>query len=105
MPLAPRLRIGCDAGSQPLKSPMTLTCSAFGAHTAKCTPGCAVDLAPMRAELLVGAMQRAFVEQMQIEFGEHASVLHFHGSLGDEHRMYRPRAPARSCRSTSSIEI
>ncbi len=31
-----------------------------------------VDLALMRAELLVGAMQRTFVEEMQIVFGEHA---------------------------------
>ena len=38
MPLTPRLRIGCEAGFQPLKSPMTLTCSALGAQTAKCTP-------------------------------------------------------------------
>ena len=31
-------RIGCTRPSQPLKSPMTLTRSAFGAQTAKCTP-------------------------------------------------------------------
>ena len=72
MPLTPRLRIGCEAGFQPLKSPMTLTCSAFGAQTAKCTPGTPSTLAAVRAKLLVRAMQRAFVEQVQIEFGEHA---------------------------------
>ena len=53
MPLTPRLRIGCVAGFQPLKSPMTLTCSAFGAQTAKCTPGYAVDFAAVRTELFV----------------------------------------------------
>src|SRR5437762_11353460 len=38
MPLAPRLCMQCDEAFQPLKSPITLTCSALGAHTAKCTP-------------------------------------------------------------------
>ena len=32
------LRIGCTRPSQRLKSPMTLTRCALGAHTAKCTP-------------------------------------------------------------------
>ena len=31
-------RIGCIRPFQRLKSPTTLTRSAFGAHTAKCTP-------------------------------------------------------------------
>ena len=39
-------RIGCTRPSQPLKSPTTLTRSAFGAHTAKCTP--VVDPTRMR---------------------------------------------------------
>src|SRR5688572_16601319 len=38
IPLTPRLFIGCDTASQPLKSPITLTCLALGAQTAKCTP-------------------------------------------------------------------
>src|SRR5918995_5435010 len=40
----------------------------------------------MRAELFVRAMQRAFVEQVQVIFSEHALVLHFHSAFSDEDR-------------------
>ena len=46
--------------------------------------GAAVNLAAVRAKLVVRAVQRAFTEQVQIEFSKHASVLHFHGAFGDE---------------------
>ena len=59
--------------SQPLKSPITLTRSAFGAHTAKCTP-VVVPGDAVRAELLERAVVRALAEQVQIEIGEHAAV-------------------------------
>ena len=67
-------RIGCTRPSQPLKSPITLTRSAFGAHTAKCTPVVEPDVDAVRAELLEGAVMRAFAEQVQIEIGQHAAV-------------------------------
>ena len=60
--------------SQPLKSPMTLTRSAFGAQTAKCTPVVDADGDAVRAELLERAVVRALAEQVQIEVGEHAAV-------------------------------
>ena len=64
----------CTRPSQPLKSPITLTRSAFGAHTAKCTPVVVPDGDAVRAELLERAVVRAFAEQVQIEIGEHAAV-------------------------------
>ena len=38
MPFGISSRIACTRPSHPLKSPITLTRSALGAHTAKCTP-------------------------------------------------------------------
>src|SRR5919197_5609583 len=38
IPEWPRERRGCERGSHPLKSPITDTASAFGAHTAKYVP-------------------------------------------------------------------
>ena len=67
-------RIGWTRPSQPLKSPITLTRSAFGAHTAKCTPVVVADGDAVRAELLERAVVRALAEQVQIEVGEHAAV-------------------------------
>ena len=56
-----------DAPSHRLKSPMTLTRWALGAHTAKCTPGRIADRHQMRAELLPRAVVRALAEQVQVE--------------------------------------
>ena len=74
MPPGASSRIGWTRPSHPLKSPMTLTRSALGAHTAKCTPVVDADRDAMRAELLEGAVVRPFAEQMQIEVGQHAAV-------------------------------
>ena len=67
-------RIACTRPSQPLKSPITLTRSAFGAHTAKCTPvvePIVIRCAPSFSKI---AKVRAFAEQVEIEIGEDASV-------------------------------
>ena len=73
-PVGTSSRIGCTRPSHPLKSPTTLTRSAFGAHTAKCTPVVGAEADAVRAELLERPVVRAFAEQMQIEVGEHAAV-------------------------------
>ena len=70
-PLGMCLRIGWLRRSHMLKSPTTLTLSAFGAQTAKFTPAHAVDRAQMGAEPLVAPPMRAFAEQVQVVVGQH----------------------------------
>ena len=70
MPELPRSRIGCARPSQPLKSPITLTRSALGAHTAKTTPCGAAVLDDVRAELLIGAEVVALVEKLQVQVAQ-----------------------------------
>ena len=60
--------------------------------------GAAVELAAVRAKLVISAMQGAFTKKMQIEFREHASVLHFHGAFGDELRRAADPHTRNSCR-------
>ena len=64
--------MGCFVPFQPLKSPMTLTWLGVRRPDREMDARRAVDLAAVRAELFVGAVQRAFVEEVQIVFGEHA---------------------------------
>ena len=67
-----------------LKSPTTLTLSAFGAQTAKFTPRHAVDRPQLRAELLVALPVRAFAQQVQVVVGqqrrEGVGIVHGRGS-------------------------
>jgi hypothetical protein len=58
--------------SQPLNSPMTLTCLALGAQTAKYVPRVAVAVDGMGAELVVQAKVAAFVKQIEIVVREQA---------------------------------
>jgi hypothetical protein len=53
-----------------LKSPITLTRCAFGAQTAKCTPGESFDGVAAAPEFLPRAVVSALGEQMQIEIGQ-----------------------------------
>jgi hypothetical protein len=57
-----------------LKSPITLTRCAFGAHTAKCTP-VTLPRSAVRAQLLPGAIVRALAEEMQIEVAQQLTEL------------------------------
>ena len=61
--------------SQSLKSPITETASAFGAHTAKYVPVSFAIANHMRAELLPQIVVRAFVEQVQVVVREQAEVV------------------------------
>ena len=66
-PDPPRGLIGWRRPSQWLKSPTTLTCPAFGAHTAKQTPFNTRMLDRARAELLIEPEVGALTEEMQIK--------------------------------------
>ena len=70
MPELPRWRIGCARPSQRLKSPITLTRSALGAHTAKTTPRGAAVVDDVRAELLIRAEVVALVEKLQVQVAQ-----------------------------------
>ena len=70
MPAEPSERIGCSRPSQELKSPTTLTDRAFGAQTANATPGDAVDLPHVRAELRVELLVAALAGEVQVELAE-----------------------------------
>ena len=67
-------RIACTRPSQPLKSPITLTRSALGAQTAKCTPVVEPIRDAVRAELLEDPKVPALAEQVEIEIAEDTSV-------------------------------
>ena len=74
--------MGWRRASQSLKSPVTETNSAFGAQTAKRTPGDAFDLDEVRAEGVPGILERAFAVEVQIEFrddGREAVGIFDHG--------------------------
>jgi hypothetical protein len=70
-PEPPRTRIGLARPSQALKSPTTLTRSAFGDQTAKRIPGYALELDRVRAEDAVDVPVLALAEQMQVEIAQH----------------------------------
>ena len=84
MPFGTSRRIGCARPFQRLKSPTTLTRSAFGAHTAKYVPVDFADGQRMRAELLEGAIVIALAEQVQIELAHHLPVAIGIVDLADE---------------------
>jgi hypothetical protein len=65
-----RMRMGWRRSSHSLKSPMTLTISALGAHTAKRTPGPLRKIGDVCAEHAVGFEIRALGVQVQIEIGQ-----------------------------------
>ena len=67
-------RIGWTRPSHPLKSPMTLTRSALGAHTAKCTPVAAPRWIRCASSFLERAVERSFGKEMEIEIGQDAAV-------------------------------
>ena len=69
-PDAPSERIWCRRPSQLLKSPTTLTERAFGAQTANAVPADAVDLAHVRAELLVQPLVQALGGEVDVELAE-----------------------------------
>jgi hypothetical protein len=69
-PLAPRTRIGWQRPSHWLKSPTTLTRSAFGAQVAKARTRDAVHGARVRAEHAVGVAVAALAEQVQVEIAD-----------------------------------
>ena len=70
-PLEPCTAIGCTRPSQRLKSPTTLTRSAFGAQTAKRVAADAVALLEVAAQRAPGLAQAALVEQIQIMPAQH----------------------------------
>ena len=73
-PDAPRGRIGWRRPSHWLKSPMTLTRSALGAHTAKAHALRALVLDQVRAQLFIQPQVGALVEEVQIEIGENGRI-------------------------------
>ena len=62
--------MGTVCGFQLLKSPITETLLAFGAQTANCTPRWPSLSVEVSAELFVGAVMRAFREQVEVEFAQ-----------------------------------
>ena len=62
-----RRRMGWRVRSQPLKSPVTLTTSAFGAHTAKRTPSTPSHSHQVRAQRAIAFVVGAFAVQVQLE--------------------------------------
>ena len=62
--------MGWRRASHELKSPITATRSALGAHTAKRTPWHAVDRDDVGAERLGQLEMPPFVEQVQIELAQ-----------------------------------
>ena len=74
MPVGPSRRIGWTRPSQSLKSPTTLTRSALGAQTAKCTPSAVADPHQVRAELVVDPGVLALREEIDVVFGDDPAV-------------------------------
>ncbi len=65
-----RRRMGWRRVSHSLKSPATDTVAAFGAHTAKRTPGTPATVVEMRPERIPCFVERAFGMQVEIEVGD-----------------------------------
>ena len=61
--------MGCRRPSHSLKSPTTLTRSAFGAHTMKPTPD-AVDYHRMCAQLFIEAQVPALGDQVHVDLAQ-----------------------------------
>src|SRR6188508_1113415 len=73
-PEGTRCRIGCTRPSQRLKSAMTLTRCALGAH-GEVNAGDATDRHDVRAELLPRAQVRPLAEQMEVVVREDLTEL------------------------------
>ena len=70
MPAPPRDRIGCPRPSQWLKSPMTRTPRALGAHTANAVPVTIAVLLHVRAEHLPQVLVPALADQVQVHLAQ-----------------------------------
>ncbi len=70
--------------SQPLKSPVTQTCAASGAHTAKWVPAASGSFEHMGSQLMIQAVVIAFVKEVEIVVGQKRDVVPHRGrgSLG-----------------------